>query len=215
MFSGGKDCLAALAALHQSPDIEPVRLATTYNEDAGRVALHGTPLALLRLQADALGLPLAEIGLPADCDNDTYIARVAHGLAPLADDGVSVIAFGDIHLADIREFRERQFDDSGFRLEFPIWGRDTGALARGQIERGVEALVCCVDLEVLPEAMLGRIWNRKFIDELPDSADPCGENGEFHTFVVSAPEMRRRIDVCTGARHVSHGRFCMLDLQPA
>ncbi|MDT8448755.1 MAG: diphthine--ammonia ligase [Wenzhouxiangellaceae bacterium] len=215
MFSGGKDCVAALAALNEASRIEPVRLVTTYNEDVERIALHGTPLDLLRGQADAIGLPLTRIGLPANCDNETYITRVAHGLAPLREAGISAIAFGDIHLADIREFRERQFQESGFRIEFPLWGRNTAELARTSIERGVEAVVCCVDLEVLPEAMLGRSWNREFIDELPETVDPCGENGEFHTFVVSAPEMRRRIDVRTGTRHVSHGRFCMLDLHPA
>lgn len=215
MFSGGKDSLAALLRLQRDSDHPPRRLVTTFNESNSRVALHGTPMALIRAQADSLGLPLTEIPLPEGCDNRTYLRRVGDALAPLIEDGLTHMAFGDLFLADIRAFREEQMRDLGLDCLFPLWHEDTGELAAELIGSGVEAIVCCVDLEALPERLLGRTWDRSFVDELPAGCDPCGENGEFHTLVVDAPNMGNRIKTVAGGRHVSHDRFCMLDLQPA
>ncbi|MEX2500110.1 MAG: hypothetical protein WD397_14670 [Wenzhouxiangellaceae bacterium] len=215
MFSGGKDSLAALIRLHDNPDWRVERLITTFNESNQRTALHGTPLALLRSQADALELPLTEIGLPEDCDNQTYLARVAEALKPLRARGVEHVAFGDLFLADIRRFREDQMRSLDMTPVFPLWHTDTSELAHEMIAAGLRARVCCVDLQVLSADLLGRFWSRELLAELPDNVDPCGENGEFHTLVVDAPVMKRPLDVVTGDTHLSHDRFCMLDFQPA
>lgn len=215
MFSGGKDSVAALLRLRRAGDLPPRRLVTTCNETSSRVALHGTPMALVRAQAESFGLPLTEIPLPENCDNETYLDRVGNALAPLIDDDLTHVAFGDLFLDDIRAFREKQMGDLGLDCVFPLWHEDTGALARELIGSGVEAIVCCVDLEALPESVLGRTWDQAFVDELPVGCDPCGENGEFHTLVVDAPGMHTRIETVAGRRQISHGRFCMLDLQPA
>ena len=213
MFSGGKDSLAALMRLNDDPAWRVERLITTFSENSERIALHGTPLALLRRQADALDLPLTEIGLPEDCDNQSYLARVARALEPLRAGGIHHVAFGDLFLADIREFREAQMAEVGMTPLFPLWHTDTTELACELIDAGVKARVCCVDLEVLSADLLGRIWDRELLAELPAGVDPCGENGEFHTLVIDAPVMQHSLDVVPGHTHVSHQRFCMLDLQ--
>lgn len=213
MFSGGKDSLAALIRLHDDPAWRVERLITTFNETNQRIALHGTPLELLRRQADALDLPLTEIGLPEACDNETYLARVARALEPLRTRGVQHVAFGDLFLADIRKFREDQMRSLDMTPVFPLWQTDTTELAHEMIAAGLRARVCCVDLQVLSADLLGRFWDRELLAELPDNVDPCGENGEFHTLVVDAPVMKQPLDVVTGDTHLSHDRFCMLDFQ--
>jgi len=215
MFSGGKDSLAAVMRLQDDPAWRVERLITTFNEASQRTALHGTPLALLRDQADALDLPLTEIGLPEDCDNDSYLSRVAHGLKPLRASGVAHVAFGDLFLADIREFRETQMAELGMTPLFPLWHSDTTELAHELIDAGLRARICCVDLASLPVELLGRTWDRELLAELPAGVDPCGENGEFHTLVVDAPVMRYSLAVVAGHTRLSNDRFCMLDFQPA
>ncbi len=213
MFSGGKDSVAAFMRLGRSD--RPRWLVTTFNETNDRVALHGTPIGLLRLQADRLGVALVEIALPADCDNATYLARVADGLAPLQREGLARIAFGDLFLDDIREFREGQCRDLGLVPAFPIWGDDTASLAERLPREGLDARVCCVDTERVAPAALGRRWTPRWLADYAPGADPCGENGEFHTFVVDAPVFHAPIAVRSGRTELSRGRFCMLDLQPA
>jgi len=215
MSSGGKDSLAALQVLAARPGPSVGRLITTCNERNRRVALHGVPVSLLHRQADALGLPMTVIELPENCDNETYIARVEAGLAPLREAGLDTLVFGDLYLEDIRSFREQQFAGTGLALEFPLWGSNTRTLAERLIDHGMRAIVCCIDREVLPETLLGRRWDHAFLSELPDGVDPCGENGEFHTFVNWMPGMDQAVEVTRGEVHVSHQRFCMLDLQPA
>lgn len=222
MFSGGKDSVAALMALSnrqaarsgEGRAFNVSALMCTFNERNDRVALHGTPIELVRSQAHSLDLPLVEVPLPTDCDNATYCARVGRAFQPMMARGVRHAACGDLYLEDIRRFRESQFAELGLVPMFPLWGRDTRALAFELIDQGLEAVICCVDEQVLDRSLLGRTWNRELVDELPDAVDPCGENGEFHTFVTGAPSMRDSIQVRGGALHVSHGRFCMLDLQP-
>lgn len=215
MFSGGKDSLAALMRLHDAPGWSVERLVTTVNETSQRTALHGTPLALLRRQAAALDLSLTEIGLPEDCDNATYLARVAHALEPLRTGGLEHVAFGDLYLSDIRKFREAQMRALAMTPLFPLWQADTTELADEMIGAGVKARLCCVDLQVLSADLLGRLWDHALLAQLPEGVDPCGENGEFHTLVVDAPVMQHSLEVVAGDTHVSHDRFCMLDFQPA
>ena len=216
MSSGGKDSVAALLALQQSDQWRPAGLITTYNERNQRVALHGTPIDLLQLQADRFNLPLQAIGLPPDCDNAGYEMRIAECLSSLSPNHDRRIAFGDLFLEDIRVYREQQFEAIGWKPIFPLWRQDTSAFCLNLIRQGVRAMVCCVDLEVLDASFLGREWNEDWLSELPDGVDPAGENGEFHTFVFDAPGMRSPISIKAGSRReISHGRFCMLDVQQA
>jgi uncharacterized protein (TIGR00290 family) len=215
MFSGGKDSVAALRRLRRDAATRPSHLLTTCSDRDHRIALHGTPLELVRAQAEALGLPLTPIPVPDGCDNETYTRAVADALEPLVRDGLREVAFGDLFLSDIRAFRERQMNRLSIRCRFPLWRLDTRELARELIVSGVEALVCGVDLQALPESMLGRNFDARFLEDLPPDCDPCGENGEFHTLVVDAPEMRDRLCVSVRGRSISHDRFCMLDLGSA
>lgn len=213
MFSGGKDSLAALLKLQRDPAWHVERLITTFTEASARVALHGTPISVLRRQAELLGLPLTEIALPEDCDNDTYLARVADALAPLTSNGLEHIAFGDLYLADIRVFRERQMESLGMTPLFPLWHSETNELAQEMIDYGLQALICCVDRQKLSTDLLGRAWDRDFLAALPAGIDPCGENGEFHTLVIDAPNMLGQLSVAPGEILVSHDRYCMLAYQ--
>jgi uncharacterized protein (TIGR00290 family) len=215
MFSGGKDSVAALIRLQADPATTPDALVATVSESDRCVALHGTPAPVLRRQAELLGLPLTEIELPDGCDNETYRARIADGLAPLRSRGLTHLAFGDLFLEDIRAFREAQAEGLGVEVLFPLWGDDTAALADEMISSGIEAIVCGLDTAVLDESELGSAFDAEFVGRLPAGCDPCGENGEFHTLVTGAPNMRGRVDVAATGRRFSHDRFCMLDLRLA
>ena len=215
MSSGGKDSIAALLALQGSERWRLAGLITTYNETNRRVALHGTPLALLEQQAEQFNLPLHSIALPPHCNNAMYEQRVAAGLASLQSVS-NVLAFGDLFLEDIRNYREKQFAAIGWQTQYPLWQIDTLEFSLNTIRRGVHARVCCVDLEVLDESFLGRDWDEAFLSDLPEGVDPAGENGEFHTFVFDAPGMTAAVPFSVGTdRHLSHEGYCMLDLQPA
>jgi len=213
MFSGGKDSVAAFMRLGTAD--RPRWLVTTCNEDNARVALHGTSIDLLRLQADRLGVPLVAIPLPESCDNATYLRRVAEGLSPLKREGLGRIAFGDLFLDDIRAFREAQCRDLDLAPVFPLWGEDTAAMAERLPREGLDARVCCVDTDRIDPVALGRRWTPRWLAAYAPGADPCGENGEFHTFVVDAPVFRAPITVRSGRTELSGGRFRMLDLRPA
>lgn len=207
--------MAALAALTDDPEWRVAGLLTTFNEVSNRVAMHATPLDLVRSQALALGLPLIAVGLPEDCDNPEYERRVSEALKPLVDAGLSHVAVGDLFLEDIRRYREQQFRKLGLEAIFPLWGRDTDSLAREMQTEGWVARVCCVDAEQLDPAFLGRLWNADMLSELPEGVDPCGENGEFHTFCIDGPLFSEPLAVTAGETVVSGDRFHMLDLQPA
>jgi uncharacterized protein (TIGR00290 family) len=163
------------------------------------VTMHGVRGALLRAQAAAAGVPLVEIAIPGPCPDHVYAARMAQALArpPLAD--VDEIAFGDLFLADIRAYREARLAEAGRRAVFPLWGRDTAALAHEFVGAGFEAVLVCVDGAQLDPAFAGRAYDRALLADLPAHVDPCGERGEFHTFVHAGPVFARRIPVERGA----------------
>ncbi len=207
--------MAALAALNESTEWRVSGLLTTYNEHNDRVAMHATPLALVQAQAEALGLPLIPVALPENCDNAEYERRMARALAPLTRAGLAHVAMGDLFLEDIRRYREQQFAGLGVEPLFPLWGADTGALATKMLDAGWKARICYVDAEQLDPGFLGRMWDTDLIAELPAGVDPCGENGEFHTFCLDGPPFSGPLAVAAGETVVSAGRFHMLDLQPA
>lgn len=214
MSSGGKDSIAALIRLQQSDQYIVAGLVTTFNPANRRVALHGTPLGLIEQQAALLQLPLHSIGIPHDCSNKDYERLVAEGLNGLQSSD-RMLAFGDLFLDDIRAYREQHCAAMGWQPVFPIWGLPTLPFSLQLMDQGVRAIICCVDLQVLDASILGREWNPSMLADLPQGVDPAGENGEFHTLVIDAPNMKAPLDWHAGHRQVvSHDRYCMLDLQP-
>jgi uncharacterized protein (TIGR00290 family) len=186
-WSGGKDSALALYELREHSGSPPHALITTVTADYGRISMHGVRRELLVRQAQAAGLPLVEVEIPANCSNDVYEQRIGRALAEAPLAGTDTIAFGDLFLADIREYREERLRRVGKNAVFPLWGRDTGALAREFIAAGFEAVIVCVDPRRLDRSFAGRRFDAELLADLPPDVDPCGENGEFHTFVHAGP----------------------------
>jgi uncharacterized protein (TIGR00290 family) len=211
-WSSGKDSAWTLHVLRQQ-GIEVGALLTTLNEAAGRVAMHGVREVLLNTQAEAAGVPLWKIPLPWPCTNADYESRMAEACRRAVAEGFESIAFGDLFLRDVREYRERQLAGSGLTPMFPLWERPTPELAREMIAGGVRARLSCVDSKVIDAGFAGREFDEALLADLPASADPCGENGEFHTFVYDGPMFRQPIHVAAGEIRNVDG-FIYTDLIP-
>jgi uncharacterized protein (TIGR00290 family) len=211
-WSSGKDSAWSLHLLRQDPDIEVVALFTTINQEFDRVAMHAVRRALLELQAEAAGLPLWTIPLPWPCSNEQYEARMRDLCDRALREGVQAMAFGDLFLADIRAYREKQLAGTGLEPIFPVWQIPTHELADQMIRSGLRAKITCVDPKVLPREFAGRDFDAKFLADLPAGIDPCGENGEFHSFVYAGPMFRRPIPVQTG-EIVERDGFIFADLK--
>jgi uncharacterized protein (TIGR00290 family) len=211
-WSGGKDSALALDVLRGQGD-EPCALLTTVTDGFDRVSMHGVRRALLQHQADAVGVPLVEVTIPAPCTDEVYEDRMARALgsAPLRD--VDEMAFGDLFLEDVRAYREERLGRVGKRAAFPLWGRNTAELARAFIDRGFKALVACVDPRLVDASFAGRAYDGAFLGDLPPGVDPCGENGEFHTFVHAGPVFARPVPVEVG-EIVERDGFVFCDLLP-
>ncbi len=173
--------------------------------------MHGVREELLDAQAAAVGLPLHKVRIPSPCPNSTYEEAMAQALRIAEADGVHDIVFGDLFLEDVRAYREDRLRPAGFRAHFPLWGRPTAALAREMVRSGVEATICCLDPRKLPARFAGRRLDLPLLDELPPDVDPCGERGEFHTFVSAAPGFAHRLEVRTGVT-VERDGFVFTDL---
>ena len=186
-WSSGKDSAWALHSLRTSGQYEVTGLVTTVTTEFDRVAIHGVRRELLEAQARALGLELYVVELPFPCTNEQYEAAVGPLIARAEASGVERMAFGDLHLEDVRAYREALLDPSPIEPLFPLWGMDTGALAREMIDAGLRAYLTTVDPRVLPDEFAGREYTHQLLAELPDSVDPCGEHGEFHTFAWDVP----------------------------
>jgi uncharacterized protein (TIGR00290 family) len=212
-WSGGKDCVLALHELRTTPGVEAVGLFTTIGEADDRIAIHGVHRKLLERQAEALGLPLHLIPIPDACPNAIYEERVAAALAPHRDRGVRSVAFGDLFLEDLRVWREGQMAALGMEPLFPLWRRETAGLARDFLHRGFRAVVVSVDTAALDLSFAGRHFNEDLLRDLPPGIDPCGENGEFHTFVHAGPVFRQPVGFRAGSVEV-RGRFALCDLEP-
>jgi uncharacterized protein (TIGR00290 family) len=214
-WSGGKDSALALQALRER-DEEPVALLTTVTEGVERVSVHGVRRELLVAQAAAAGLPLVEARIPLPCPNEAYEAAMARALrAPLLRD-VPEIAFGDLFLGDVRAYREERLAAARppRRARFPLWGRDTAALARAFVAAGFRAIVVSVDPQQLHPDFAGRAYDDAFLDDLPAGVDPCGENGEFHTFVHAGPIFSAPLAVRVG-EVVQRDGFVYAEVLPA
>jgi uncharacterized protein (TIGR00290 family) len=212
-WSGGKDSALALRALRAGPAPDVGALITTVTTDYERISMHGVRRELLAAQAQAAGLPLVEVEIPAGCSNELYEQRMGQALArpPLRE--APAVAFGDLFLADIRAYREERLDRVGKRALFPLWGLDTKRLAEEFVDHGFQAFLVCVDPARLDASFAGRAFDRELLDELPPEVDPCGENGEFHTFVYAGPIFSHPIP-CTRGDVVVRDGFVFCDLLP-
>lgn len=212
-WSGGKDSALALWTL-RAEGTEPAALLTTINEDYGRISIHGVRRELLHAQAVAVGLPLVEVGIPTECSNELYEERMAAAFDSPSLADADTFAFADLFLADIRAYREERLARVGREAIFPVWGRDTAELAREFVAAGFGATLAVVDTEQLEAGFVGRRFDAELLDDLPAGVDPCGENGEFHTFVDSGPVFAAPIPVELGELR-DEGRFVYRDLLPA
>jgi uncharacterized protein (TIGR00290 family) len=212
-WSGGKDSALALWTLRRA-EREPAAVITTVTDTFDRISMHGVRRDLLARQVEALGIPLVEVVIPPACVNEVYEARMAEAFAapPLSE--VEAVAFGDLFLEDIRAYREERLTAAGRHGEFPLWGRDMAELAREFIAAGFQATIVCLDPRVLDPPFAGRAYDESLLDDLPPGVDPCGENGEFHTFVHAGPIFSAPI-ACETGELVERDGFVFRDLIPA
>jgi uncharacterized protein (TIGR00290 family) len=213
-WSSGKDSAWTLQALRNDDRYETVGLLTTINCAADRVAMHAVRTELLRLQAAAAGLPVWELSIPSPCSNAQYEAVMRQAIERARSERIACFAFGDLFLRDIREYREKQLRETGLTPIFPIWGRNTHELAREMIAGGLRARITCVDPRAIPAEFAGREFDAQLLHDLPLTADPCGERGEFHTFAYEGPMFAAPVPIRSG-EVVERDGFVFADLIPA
>jgi uncharacterized protein (TIGR00290 family) len=212
-WSSGKDAAYALREVVRTGVVTPVGLLTTVSEAFGRVSMHGVREELLRRQAGVVGLPLTTVRIPYPCPNEVYEREMGRALASARSQGIRHVVFGDLFLEDIRRYRESRMAEVGMQCVFPLWHRPTGELAREMIHAGIRARLVCVDPRTLPRSFAGREFDGRLLTDLPPEVDPCGERGEFHTFVTDAPSFRSPVAVRLG-EVVDRDGFVFADLTP-
>jgi uncharacterized protein (TIGR00290 family) len=212
-WSSGKDSAWTLHLLRQMPDIQITALITTFNSEADRVAMHAVRRALVEAQAERTGIPLWAVELPWPCSNLEYEDRMRAVCKRATAEGVTAVAFGDLFLQDVRDYRIRQLQGSGLEPLFPVWQIATHQLSRDIITAGVKAKVTCLDPSKVAKSLAGREYDLSLLNALPAGADPCGENGEFHTFVYDAPVFSHPIEVRNG-EVIERDGFVFADLLP-
>ena len=212
-WSSGKDSAWALHVLRYDSSVEVVGLLTTINERASRVAMHAVREAVLDVQAAALGLPLTKVYIPDPCSNAEYERAMADAMDGARRSGVHAIAFGDLFLEDVRRYREEKLASTGIEPVFPLWGANTTHLAREMVAAGLRAILTSVDPRQLDTAFAGRVFDQTLLDDLPDGIDPCGENGEFHSFAYAGPMFEQPLAVATGDT-VERDGFVFFDVRP-
>jgi uncharacterized protein (TIGR00290 family) len=210
-WSSGKDSAWSLHILRQRGGYEIVGLLTTFNEEADRVAMHAVRRELVQRQAAAAGLPLWAVPLPWPCSNEEYESRMAQTCAKAVAEGVYGVAFGDLFLEDVRAYREKQLSGTGLSPIFPVWGSPTRALAEEMIASGVRAKLTCIDTDKLHRSFAGREFDEALLADFPEGVDPCGERGEFHSFVYAGPMLNTVVPVAVGAT-VVRDQFVFTDL---
>jgi uncharacterized protein (TIGR00290 family) len=214
-WSGGKDSTLALYEIMESGRYEVVELLTTVTRDYDRISIHGVRRVLLEQQADALGIPLETTFISKGASNEEYENELLKALKRQRDDGVSSVAFGDIFLEDVRKYRGQLLKKAEINGVFPLWKKDTQALARRFINLGFKAVITSVDSNVLGKDLAGREYDERFLSDLPANVDPCGENGEFHSFVYGGPIFHEVVPFKKGERVLRENRFYYCDLLPA
>ena len=213
-WSSGKDSAWALHEARRTNEFDIVGALTTVTDTFGRVSMHGVREELLHAQLDAAGLPAVVVRIPFPCPNEIYEQKMAAAMAAAKARGITHIMFGDLYLEDVRAYRETRLKDIGMIPVFPLWQRPTAGLAREMIEAGVEAHLATVDLKTLPASFAGRRFDLDLLNALPAGVDPCGENGEFHSFVSAGPMLARKIAVSVG-KTVERDGFAYADLVPS
>ena len=213
-WSSGKDSALALHEVRRSGEVEVVGILTTITSEFGRVSMHGVREALLDQQAEALGLRCWKIPIPSPCPNEIYEREMARVLGEVQQLGVTAVVFGDLFLEDLRRYREAKLAEIGMRGIFPLWMRDTAILAREMIELGIRATLTCIDPKKLDRSFAGRSFDAALLGDLPADVDPCGENGEFHTFAWAGPMFSRPIPIVVG-EVVERDGFVFADVLPA
>lgn len=213
-WSSGKDSGLALHELMNSEKYEVSALLTTITEDYDRISMHGVRRVLLEQQAESIGLPLEKVLIPRDSSNETYESRMLAMLQRQKAAGVTAVAFGDIFLEDLKQYREDKLATGGMGAIFPIWKIDTKELAHKFINLGFKAIITCVDTQACDGKFAGRVYDEQLLSELPANVDPCGENGEFHSFVYDGPIFARPVLFERGEIVLRDSRFNFCDLIP-
>lgn len=214
-WSSGKDSAMALYQTLRSGQYSIERLLTTITEDYDRICMHGVRTALLERQAAALNLPLDKVPLARNPSQEEYDAAMRACLLHYREMGMETVVFGDLFLEDVRRYREKNLAQAGMQAAFPLWHRDTRECGLAFLAAGFKAIVTCVDLHALPASFAGREFDESFLRDLPPSADPCGERGEFHSFVYDGPVFTEPVSFTHGCTIVREERFCYHDLVPA
>ncbi|HIF17646.1 MAG: ATP-binding protein [Cycloclasticus sp.] len=212
-WSSGKDSAWTLYQLQQDDDIELVGLVTTVNETHQRVAMHAVRVSLLEQQAKAAELPLHIINIPHPCSNELYNQAMNNFFSSIEGQAITHTAFGDLYLEDIRQYRVDNLKSTGLEPLFPLWLRPTDQLAQAMLDGGLKTRITCVDPKQLPASFCGREFNQQFLNDLPDGVDPCGENGEFHSFAYAGPMFKNAISITSG-EVVERDGFVFADLLP-
>jgi uncharacterized protein (TIGR00290 family) len=214
-WSGGKDSALALDALLRDPEVEVSGLLTSITRDYDRISVHGVRRSMLEAQVERLGLPLFEISLLPVSTNDTYETAFHAALDQIRSElpEISHIAFGDLFLEDVRAYRERLLSGTGFEPIFPLWGLDTSTLAKRFVDDGFRAHIVCVDTTQLAADFAGRSFDHDLLADLPSTVDPCGERGEFHTFVSAGPPFKEPVPCRIGSRVLRDNRFMYCDIE--
>jgi uncharacterized protein (TIGR00290 family) len=213
-WSSGKDSALALHEMQRTGDVEVVGILTTVTSVFERVSMHGVRESLLDRQTEALGLRGWKVPIPSPCPNEVYEREMARVLGEIRQLGVSAVVFGDLFLEDIRRYREAKLAEVGMQGLFPLWGRRTDRLAREMIDVGIRATLTCIDPRKLDRAFAGRSFDGALLEALPEGVDPCGENGEFHTFASDSPSFRSPISFAVG-EVVDRDGFVFADLVPS
>lgn len=213
-WSGGKDSALALYELTKTENYQIVALLTTVTQDYDRISMHGVRRTLLEQQAKSLGFPLEKVFISKNCSNEEYEFQMRDVLKKYLAVGVWSVAFGDIFLDDLRKYREANLVKIGMKALFPIWKTDTTKLAHTFIDSGFKAIITCVDSNILDKSFVGADFNRELLSQLPVAVDPCGENGEFHSFVYDGPIFQQPVSHTTGQVVLREKRFYYCDLIP-
>jgi len=213
-WSGGKDSSLALYEIQKSGKYEITSLITTVTEEYDRVSMHGLRTILLEQQAESINVPLEKVFISKNASNDEYESKFNEVLSRFKQSGIKEVVFGDLYLEDIKKYREALLEKIGMQCVFPIWKRDTAKLALEFIESGFKAVTVCVDSNVLGEEFAGREFDLQFLNDLPEGIDPCGENGEFHTFTYDGPIFKNPIDHRLGETVFRDERFYYCDILP-
>ncbi len=210
-WSSGKDSAWMLHLLKQDPDIEIAGLFSTINNEFNRIAMHSTRAELAEQQAECAGLPIKFIPLPYPCTNVQYEAIMNEFIKEVKREEIEYFAFGDLYLESVRNYREKNLAGTGITPLFPLWKKDTKKLSSEMIDAGLKAIVTCIDPKCLPKEFAGRNYDKDFLQQIPAGVDPCGENGEFHSFVFAGPMFHKKIDIRVGET-VTRDGFVFTDI---